>query len=86
MLLMHPSGLLITSQWFTLVVHLIVSTHIAHHHLSTFLLFLFLLLQAVELHRAMINEMRGVPGVLPGRLTEGLTVKHCALSLVGIVI
>ena len=23
----------------------------------------------------MINEMRGVPGVLPGRLAEGLTVK-----------
>jgi tRNA wybutosine-synthesizing protein 1 len=31
----------------------------------------------------MINEMRGVPGVLPERLIEGFTVKHCALSLVG---
>ena len=31
----------------------------------------------------MINEMRGVPGVLPERLIEADTVKHCALSLVG---
>lgn len=34
-------------------------------------------------HRKMINEMRGVPGVLPERLTEANTVRHCALSLVG---
>lgn len=39
--------------------------------------------EAVELHRAMIREMKGVPGVLPERLAEALTVKHCALSLVG---
>ena len=39
--------------------------------------------EAVELHKSMINEMRGVPGVLPDRLQEGFTVRHCALSLVG---
>jgi wyosine [tRNA(Phe)-imidazoG37] synthetase (radical SAM superfamily)/flavodoxin len=38
---------------------------------------------AVNLHKTMINEMRGVPGVLPERLAEANTVKHCALSLVG---
>lgn len=27
--------------------------------------------------------MTGVPGVRPERFEEGLTVKHCALSLVG---
>ena len=31
----------------------------------------------------MINEFKGVPGVLPDKLEEGMTVKHCALSLVG---
>ena len=39
--------------------------------------------EAVELHKAMINEMRGVPGVKPERLEEGFNVRHCALSLVG---
>jgi tRNA wybutosine-synthesizing protein 1 len=39
--------------------------------------------EAVESHRSMINEMRGVPGVKPERLLEGFDVKHCALSLVG---
>ena len=39
--------------------------------------------QAVSLHQAMIHEFKGVPGVLPERLIEGYTVKHCALSLVG---
>jgi tRNA wybutosine-synthesizing protein 1 len=39
--------------------------------------------EAVDLHRTMINEMRGVPGVQPERLIEADTVKHCALSLVG---
>ena len=43
----------------------------------------FIVEEAVELHRGMINEMRGVPGVQPERLTEAFTVKHCALSLVG---
>lgn len=39
--------------------------------------------EAIRLHQCMINEMRGVPGVQPDRLIEALTVKHCALSLVG---
>ncbi len=39
--------------------------------------------EAVELHRGMINEMRGVPGVQPERLLDAFNVKHCALSLVG---
>jgi len=40
--------------------------------------------EAVELHRAMINEMRGVPGVMPERLADAITgPHHCALSLVG---
>ena len=39
--------------------------------------------EAVSLHQSMINEMRGVPGVLPERLADGFNVKHCALSLVG---
>ena len=34
-------------------------------------------------HRAMIKEMRGLPGVLPERLHEAYTIRHCALSLVG---
>lgn len=43
----------------------------------------FIVNEAVELHRSMINEMRGVPGVKQERLEEGYQVKHCALSLVG---
>jgi len=43
----------------------------------------FIVAEAVDLHRTMINEMRGVPGVQPERLVEADTVKHCALSLVG---
>lgn len=39
--------------------------------------------EAIRLHQNMIHEMRGVPGVQPERLQEALTVKHCALSLVG---
>eukprot|EP01038_Epipyxis_sp_PR26KG_P014525 gene14525-19501_t len=39
--------------------------------------------EAVELHRSMINEMKGVPGVQSQRLQEAHTVRHCALSLVG---
>ncbi|UYV84727.1 TYW1 [Cordylochernes scorpioides] len=38
---------------------------------------------ALQNHRRMINEFKGVPGVLPDRITEGINVKHCALSLVG---
>ncbi|KAF4103996.1 S-adenosyl-L-methionine-dependent tRNA 4-demethylwyosine synthase TYW1 [Onychostoma macrolepis] len=39
--------------------------------------------EAVENHRNMIRQFRGVPGVRPERFEEGLAVKHCALSLVG---
>lgn len=39
--------------------------------------------EAISLHQGMINEMKGVPGVLPERLNEAMTVRHCALSLVG---
>lgn len=34
-------------------------------------------------HYKMINEFKGVPGVMKHRLDEGLKAKHCALSLVG---
>ena len=43
----------------------------------------FIVSEAVSLHQSMINEMRGIPGVLPERLAEGFNVRHCALSLVG---
>jgi len=39
--------------------------------------------QAISEHQAMVNQMRGVPGVLPERFKEAFTVRHCALSLVG---
>jgi wyosine [tRNA(Phe)-imidazoG37] synthetase (radical SAM superfamily)/flavodoxin len=39
--------------------------------------------EAVGLHQTMVNEMRGVPGVLQDRLEEAFTPRHCALSLVG---
>jgi len=39
--------------------------------------------EAVRLHVGMVNEMKGVPGVVPERLQEAYTVRHCALSLVG---
>ncbi len=38
---------------------------------------------ALSNHYKMINEFKGVPGVLKERLEEGMKVKHCALSLVG---
>ncbi|KAI8615631.1 hypothetical protein BC830DRAFT_1256169 [Chytriomyces sp. MP71] len=38
---------------------------------------------AIEKHRAMIKQMKGVPGVTPERFQEGLDIAHCALSLVG---
>jgi len=38
---------------------------------------------ALENHYKMIRQMKGVPGVLPEKLEEGLAVQHCALSLVG---
>ena len=43
----------------------------------------FIVDEAIGLHRNMINQMKGVPGVQPERLKEAFTVKHCALSLVG---
>ena len=38
---------------------------------------------ALAAHAGMIKQMRGVPGVLPGRIEEGMAPRHCALSLVG---
>ncbi|BDA41096.1 S-adenosyl-L-methionine-dependent tRNA 4-demethylwyosine synthase [Coccomyxa sp. Obi] len=38
---------------------------------------------ALSHHVRMINEFKGVPGVKPDRLAEGMQVRHCALSLVG---
>jgi len=43
----------------------------------------FILKGALENHYKMINEFKGVPGVLPDKLEEGMKAKHCALSLVG---
>jgi len=39
--------------------------------------------QAIDAHKGMVKQMRGVPGVLESRLTEGMAPRHCALSLVG---
>ena len=38
---------------------------------------------ALDNHRRMIREMKGVPGVLQERFEEGINPRHCALSLVG---
>lgn len=38
---------------------------------------------ALKNHYALVNQFKGVPGVIPERLAEGLQAKHCALSLVG---
>ena len=38
---------------------------------------------AVSEHCKMVKQMKGVPGVLPEKLEEGMNPKHCALSLVG---
>jgi tRNA wybutosine-synthesizing protein 1 len=38
---------------------------------------------AIENHYKMIKTAKGIPGVRPERFKEALTVKHCALSLVG---
>jgi len=43
----------------------------------------FVLKGVLENHYKMINEFKGVPGVLPDKLAEGMQAKHCALSLVG---
>ncbi|KAL4180588.1 hypothetical protein AMTRI_Chr13g92820 [Amborella trichopoda] len=38
---------------------------------------------AIDEHTKMIKQMKGVPGVTTERLFEGLSPRHCALSLVG---
>uniref|UniRef100_A0A7S3DFP5 tRNA 4-demethylwyosine synthase (AdoMet-dependent) n=1 Tax=Palpitomonas bilix TaxID=652834 RepID=A0A7S3DFP5_9EUKA len=38
---------------------------------------------AIEQHRGMMKQMKGVPGVKKDRYEESMNVKHCALSLVG---
>ncbi|XP_067932054.1 S-adenosyl-L-methionine-dependent tRNA 4-demethylwyosine synthase TYW1-like [Watersipora subatra] len=38
---------------------------------------------ALDNHRNMINQFKGVPGVKPDKIMEGMAVQHCALSLVG---
>jgi tRNA wybutosine-synthesizing protein 1 len=38
---------------------------------------------AVENHLQMIKQMKGVPGLRADRFQEALTIRHCALSLVG---
>jgi tRNA wybutosine-synthesizing protein 1 len=43
----------------------------------------FIVAEAVKIHVSMIKEARGIPGVVPQRYQEALTVRHCALSLVG---
>lgn len=43
----------------------------------------FLIEQAVEKHRTMIKQLKGVPGVDPQRYEDAFTIRHCALSLVG---
>lgn len=37
----------------------------------------------IKRHVAMINQLRGVPGVVPERFEEAFKPRHCALSLVG---
>lgn len=39
--------------------------------------------ESMKRHYMMIKQFRGVPGVTPERYAEGMTIKHCALSLVG---
>ncbi|XP_077995232.1 S-adenosyl-L-methionine-dependent tRNA 4-demethylwyosine synthase TYW1-like isoform X2 [Glandiceps talaboti] len=38
---------------------------------------------AIQNHRQLIKQFRGVPGVQPERFQEAMQIKHCALSLVG---
>ncbi|EDM13460.1 radical S-adenosyl methionine and flavodoxin domains 1 (predicted), isoform CRA_a [Rattus norvegicus] len=42
-----------------------------------------ILKEAIENHRNMIKQFKGVPGLKAERFEEGMEVKHCALSLVG---
>ena len=39
--------------------------------------------EAVALHTNLIKQLKGVPGVTPETHKEAMTIKHCALSLVG---
>ncbi|XP_028662653.1 S-adenosyl-L-methionine-dependent tRNA 4-demethylwyosine synthase TYW1 [Erpetoichthys calabaricus] len=39
--------------------------------------------EAIENHKNLIKQFKGVPGVKLERYEEGMSVKHCALSLVG---
>eukprot|EP00930_Biecheleria_cincta_P031513 TRINITY_DN2186_c0_g1_i2.p1 TRINITY_DN2186_c0_g1~~TRINITY_DN2186_c0_g1_i2.p1 ORF type:complete len:706 (+),score=153.25 TRINITY_DN2186_c0_g1_i2:71-2119(+) len=39
--------------------------------------------EGIELHRRMIRECKGIPGVKKDRFEEAMDVRHCALSLVG---
>merc|ERR1712232_1097746 len=39
--------------------------------------------EGIANHQKMIRECKGIPGVKPDRYNEAMTVKHCALSLVG---
>lgn len=43
----------------------------------------FIVEEIIKNHVKMINEFKGVPGVIPERIEEGFKVRHCALSLVG---
>jgi len=43
----------------------------------------FILQQAMENHKKMVKEMKGVPGVKKERLEDASRIRHCALSLVG---
>ena len=38
---------------------------------------------AMTNHYDLVTQFRGVPGVKPHRLKEAMTIRHCALSLVG---
>ncbi|XP_050785605.1 S-adenosyl-L-methionine-dependent tRNA 4-demethylwyosine synthase TYW1-like isoform X1 [Gopherus flavomarginatus] len=42
-----------------------------------------ILQEAIENHKSLIKQFKGVPGVRVDRFEEGMVVKHCALSLVG---
>lgn len=39
--------------------------------------------EGIDQHRRMIRECKGIPGVKKERFEEAMTVRHCALSLVG---
>ncbi|CAK0858581.1 unnamed protein product [Prorocentrum cordatum] len=39
--------------------------------------------EGIELHQKMIKECKGIPGVKKDRFDDAMTVRHCALSLVG---